>query len=53
MPLDLGYPHAMLSGARNKHVSAADPGSIVHGCGAFSGVEEPRVSDLSLYSDAC
>jgi hypothetical protein len=43
IPFDLGYPHSMLSGARDKQISTKDPAFVVQMCGFFSGVDEPQV----------
>jgi hypothetical protein len=47
---DLGYPHSLLSGARDKQISAESPAFIVKLCGAFDGVEEVKVSRQNLDS---
>lgn len=43
---DLGYPYSMLSGARDKHVSAYNPAAVVRMGLAFEGVEEARVCNI-------
>ncbi len=41
-PVDLGYPHAFLSGKKDKHVGPTNPTKLEMWWGAFEGVEEPK-----------
>ncbi|OAL18068.1 hypothetical protein AYO22_10990 [Fonsecaea multimorphosa] len=42
-PIDLGYPHAFLSGKGDKHVGPTRPTKLERWWGAFEGVEEPKL----------
>jgi hypothetical protein len=48
-PIDLGYPHAFLSGKKDKHAGPSNPTKIEMWSGGFEGVEEPKVSLLPDY----
>jgi hypothetical protein len=47
-PVDLGYPHAFLSGKKDKHVGPTNPTKIEMWWGGYDGVEEPKVSPHRL-----
>lgn len=42
-PLDLGYPHAFLSGKKDNHVGPLNPTKLEMWWGGYEGVEEPKV----------
>ncbi|KAJ9614998.1 hypothetical protein H2200_001072 [Cladophialophora chaetospira] len=41
-PVDLGYPHAFLSGKKDKHVGPTNPTKLEMWWGGFEGIDEPR-----------
>ncbi|OAG40011.1 hypothetical protein AYO21_05692 [Fonsecaea monophora] len=43
VPIDLGYPHAFLSGLADKHVGPTRPSKLEVRWGGFEGVEEPKL----------
>jgi hypothetical protein len=47
---NLGYPHTLLSGGANEHVSTEKPGAAISSCGSFVGVRLPEA--IGVVEDA-